>query len=236
MTPDFRVMASDFNSYHDVGTPIQDVLNGINTAAVSSIHAQYVSKGPSDYYMLYIPTGTSTQPDTCCVFNLRTKKWFVWRPTDLATASLFFFDVNGLPRWLFASNAGALYEWSSNVFQDRVGNTPVSYPVTIQTSWQDMGDYGIRKFVNQIIPTTADQLALTVQVDGASNQLDFVSPLSVVPATVVTPAPIPTDVFVPLASGPSHNRAFRFTFVSPASTIQNVLTGYAVEAGQFHRF
>jgi hypothetical protein len=236
LTPDFKVMGSDFNTYLDIGTEIQDVLNTINPAAVSTIHAAYVSKGPADYYMLYIPTGTNTTPDTVCVLNLRAKKWFIWLPTDNATASLFFFDVTGASRWLFASTAGPIYEWSGGVFQDRIGNVPVTYPVTIQTSWLDMGDYNIRKFVNQIIPTTGDNTALTVQVDGASNEQDFNTPLSVVPATVVTPAAIPDDVFVPLASGPSHNRAFRFTFISPPSTIQNVLTGFAVEAGSFHRY
>jgi len=236
ITPDLRVMASDFNTYADVGGPIQDVLNTINVAAAQTIHAAFVSKGPSDYYMLYVPTGSNTRPDTCLVFNLRTKKWFPWQPTDVMTTSLFLLDGSGNPRWFIAASTGSLYEWTSNTFQDRIGNTPVSYPVTMQTSWLDMGDYNIRKFVNQIVPTTADQLSLTIAVDGASNQLDFVTPLSVVPATTVTPASIPTDVFVPLASGPSHNRAFRFTFVSPASTIQNVLTGYNVEAGQFHRY
>lgn len=236
ITPDFRVMESDFNTYVDVGTPIQDLLNTINTSAVGAIHASYVNKGPADYYMLYVPTGSNTSPDTVCVYNLRSKKWFIWRPADNISTSLFLVDSLGLPRWLFASQNGALYEWTSNTFQDRIGNTPLSYAVTIQTSWLDFGDYSIRKFVNQIIPTTADQSSLTIAVDAASNELDFNSPLSVVGTTTVIPAAIPTDVFVPLASGPSHNRAFRFTIISPASTIQNVLTGFSVEAGSFHRY
>jgi hypothetical protein len=236
LTPDFRVIGSDFNTYLDVGTPIQDVLNTINTAAVGTIHANYVNKGPADYYMLYIPTGSSTNPNTVCVFNLRSKKWFIWQPTDSISTSLFLIDGSGFPRWLFGAATGSLYEWTQGTFQDRINNTPVSYPVTMQTSWLDLGDYNLRKFVNQIVPTTADQTALTVAVDAASNELDFNTPLSVVPATAVTPAAIPTDVFVPLASGPSHSRAFRFTFVSPASTIQNVLTGFSIETGSFHRY
>ena len=236
MTPDLRVMASDFNTYADVGGPVQDILNSINVAAAQTIHASFVSKGPSDYYMLYVPTGVNTQPDTCLVYNLRSKKWFVWKPTDQITTSLFLIDASGNPRWIFGTATNPVYEWTYNTFQDRIGNTPVNYPVTIQTSWLDMGDYNIRKFVNQIIPTTGDQSALTIQVDAASNEQDFNSPLSVVPATTVIPAAIPTDVFVPLASGPSHSRAFRFTFVSPASLVQNVLTGFSIESGQFHRY
>lgn len=238
LTPDFRVVASDFNTYMDVGTKIQDVLNTINTSAGSTIFAAYVNAGPADYYMLYIPTGANTVADTICVYNLRSKQWFIWKPTDLCSTALFNVSAAGTPQWLFATLAGQLYSWDTTltVVQDRVNNTPVTYPVTMQTSWLDLGDYNLRKFVNQIIPTTADQSALTVAVDAASNELDFNNPLSVVPATTVTPAAIPTDVFVPLASGPSHSRAFRFTFVSPASTIQNVLTGFAIEAGSFHRY
>lgn len=251
LTPDFRVIGSDFNTYLDVGTPIQDVLNSINKANARSIHASYVNLGPADYYMLYIPTGTNTFPDTVCVYNLRSQKWFIWKPTDLITTSLFLIDGTGLPRWLFATyvpvvlhppsgpviNEGPFYEWSFGTFQDRANTSiPISYPATMQTSWLDFGDYTLRKFVNQVIPTTADQFAMTIQVDAASNELDFNNPLNVVPATTVIPAAIPTDVFVPLASGPSHSRAFRFTFVSPPSAIGNVLTGFSVEAGGFHKY
>lgn len=236
LTPDFRVMASDFNTYEDVGMPIQDVLNSINPSAAQTIHAAFVSQGPSDYYMLYLPTGSATAPNTICVFNLRAKKWCIWNPTDDITSSLFNISGQGIPQWLFTSSDGNIYFWDNSINLDRNGNTPVGYAVTIQTVWLDMDDYNIRKFVNQIIPTTADQASLTVAVNGASNELDFNTPLQVIPATTVTPASIPTDVFVPLASGPSHNRAFQFTFVSPPSTIKNVLTGFAIEAGQFHKY
>ena len=255
LTKDFKVMASDFNTYQDVGKPIQDVLNSISTALgtygqTPSVFASYVSQGPADYYMLYLPT-TAGLPgqgaDTICVFDLRRKKWHIWKPTigqfnviETPTTSLFLIDQFGTPRWFFSGfavdsfgNQGSLLnEWKQGLLQDK----GFSYPVTIQTSWLDMGDYGLRKFLNQIIPTTADNAALTVQVEAASNEQDFSNPTTVVPATTVIPAAIPDDVFVPLASGPSHHRAFRLTFVSPASTIQNVLTSYSIEAGVFHRY
>lgn len=239
LTPDLRVVGSDFNTYLDIGTPIQDVLSTINaTAAGATIFAAYVNSGPADYYMLYIPTGSNTVADTICVYNLRSKKWFIWKPTDLCSTALFNVSQNGTPQWLFSTLAGPMYNWdiTQTLVQDRINNGPVNFVASLQTSWLDLGDYTLRKFVNQIIPTTADQTALTIQVDAASNELDFNTPLSVVPATTVTPAAIPTDVFVPLASGPSHSRAFRFTFTSPASTVQNILTGFSIEAGGFHKY
>lgn len=255
LTKDFKVMASDFNTYQDVGKPIQDVLNSISTSLgtygqTPSVFASYVSQGPADYYMLYLPTTagiTGQGADTICIFDLRRKKWSIWRPTvgqfnviETPTTSLFLIDQFGTPRWFFSGfavdnfgNQGSLLnEWKQGLLQDK----GFSYPVTIQTSWLDMGDYGLRKFLNQIIPTTGDNAALTIQVEAASNEQDFTNPTTVVPATTVIPAAIPDDVFVPLASGPSHHRAFRLTFVSPASTIQNVLTSYSIEAGVFHRY
>jgi hypothetical protein len=241
LTKDLKVMASDFNTYQDVGRPIQDILNSINTQG--QLHAAFVSKGPANYFMLYLTIGgPDLIPNTVCVFNLVSKKWFIWKPADEISTSLFLIDASGQPRWLFASAFPSIetqsyfFEWTYGLFQDRFNLAPTNYAVTIQTTWFDMGDYGLRKFVNQIIPTTADNAALTIQVEAASNEQDFNSPLLVVPPTTVTPASIPDDVFVPLASGPSHNRAFRFTFVSPASTIQNVLTGFSIEAGVMHRY
>lgn len=254
LTPDFKVMASDFNTYTDIGGPIQDLLNTIvaipnpgiappsGQSPLPLVQASYVSRGPADYYMLYLPTQASNfNANIVCVYDLRKKKWFIWHPTDNISTSLFLIDQFGQPRWLFAEPSGLTYEWSYGTFTDRLGSVtslapPTNYTVTIQTTWQDMGDYGLRKYVNQIIPTTADNTALTVMVEAASNEQDFNAPLLVVPATTVTPAAIPDDVFVPLASGPSHSRAFRFTFVSPPSTIQNILTGFSIEAGVFHRY
>jgi hypothetical protein len=241
LTKDFKVMASDFNTYADVGRPIQDILNQVNTLGV--FHAAFVAKGPANYFMLYLPVNAPDgMPNTACVFDLVAKKWFVWKPSDEVSTSLFFIDASGAPRWLFAgatpniTTQSYFYEWIQGSFQDRINLAPTTYAVTIQTTWLDMGDYGLRKFVNQIIPTTGDNSALTIMVEAASNEQDFNAPLLVVGPTVVTPAAIPDDVFVPLASGPSHSRAFRFTFTSPPSTVQNVLTGFSIEAGVFHRY
>src|SRR4029077_16866070 len=52
MTPDLRVMSSDFNTYQDVGTPIQDVLNSVNPAALNAAHAVFYSKQAFDLYIL----------------------------------------------------------------------------------------------------------------------------------------------------------------------------------------
>lgn len=229
ITPDFRVMWSDFNSYQDIGTPIQDVLNSINPAAVATIHAAFVSKGPAEYYMLYLPIAANTTPDTICVFNLKTKRWFIWKPTDNVTGSLFFIDASGASRWTFATQLGPLYEWSDTaVNQDRINNTPVPYIVTLKTSWLDFGDEGLTKAFNKIIATTAD-LSLNVGVQGAIRDSDFVSGGSIVIIPTTFQSEIFGDLFVPMVGQPGLSRWYQLTFTSPASATVNVLDAFDFE-------
>lgn len=235
LTPDARVIASDFNTYQDIGTPIQDVLDSINRSAISTCHAAFYSQGSEDVYVLYIPTGTATTPNTACVFNLRTKTWGVWQPTDSPTASLFNIDINGNPQWLFATQAGPIYYWDSTVRQDRSGGTPVSYPVTILSTWLDMGDISLRKCLNMMTIETSDT-ALTLAVNG-SNQAAITgfSPAVVIPATTISVGPIGGEYFVPLAGAASAWRFYQFEWTSPASTTLGILEGYNVEAIPVHR-
>lgn len=235
MTPDFRVMVSDFNTYQDVGTPIQDVLNSINPSALTAAHAVFVSKQAFDLYMLYIPTGSNNIPDTVCIYNLRTKKWSIWQPTDLISTSLFNIDVNGNPQWLFSALNASLYFWDSTTRQDRTNNTPVSYPVTMQTSWLDMGDFTWWKTLNlQIV--SSDDTNLTLAIEGALVNSDFTTPMSILSATTVSPSELRSYLQVPLVVVPARHYWFRLTWVSPASTIQNVLTTHSTEVVPYSRF
>ncbi len=228
LTPDFKVIASDFNTYHDIGTPVQDVLNSINPSAVSTIHAFFVSKGPAEYYMLHIPTGANTAPDTICVYNLRSKKWFIWKPTDLITGSLFFIDALGASRWTFASNAGSLYEWKENLFLDRVNNTAVGYQPVIQSSWLDFGDEGLTKAFNKITVTTSDS-SMTVSVQGAIRDSDLDSGGIIVQPTTSLQPEIFGDLFVPMVAQPGFYKWYQITFTASANGIVDILDGFDFE-------
>ena len=229
LTPDYRVMSSDFNTYIDVGTPIQDVLNSINTAVVQTVgHACFVSKGPSEYYMLYVPTESSLVANVVCVYNLRTKKWCIWSPTDTVTTSLLNVSSVGIPQWLFATQAGPIYQWDETVQQDRTGNTPVSYTVPVTTEWLDFGDMGLTKAINKIIVTTGDPL-LTVAVQGAitDRDLDTGGKLVIPPTQVLQE--IFGDLFVPMVAQPGLYKWYQITFTSPASTIVDVLDAFDID-------
>lgn len=230
LTPDRRVMFSDFNSYQDIGTPIQDVLNTVNiTVAQSVSHACFVSKGPSEYFMLYIPTGSNTFADTICVYNLRSKKWCIWKPSDIVTASLFNINATGVPQWLFATQVGPLYFWDETTRTDRALGAALQYPVPITTSWLDFGDEGLTKAFNKIIVTTSDP-GLTVAVQGAIRDSDLdTGGILVLPPTPLQ-AEIFGELFVPdMVSLTGKYKWYQITFTSPASTIVDVLDGLDFE-------
>lgn len=243
LTPDLRVISSDFNTYRDVGTAIQDILNSVNLGADVVAHASFVSKGPADYYMLYLATGTNTSPDTVAVYNLRTQKWFIWRPQDQITASTFFIDAGGNPRWLFAANIGAgfppatgsIYEWRDGTFVDRGDVSDQNFSASVQTSWLDFGDSNLRKALNQLLYLGNSFPQVTIEGAITDADLDSTFPFLVQPATTVASGPL-EDLFLPLAQAPSRHRWYRFTYDFPSDQEPDLLDGFSVESVGLFRY
>jgi hypothetical protein len=227
LTPDNRVIFSDFNTQLDVGNPIQTTLNTITNASQANSHAAFYSNGQLDLYILAIPTDGSTNCNTVCVFNLRTRKWVIWALTDTLVAMLFTILDNGSAQFLLSSEGGYIYKLNEDDTQDRVGNTPVDFTVTIRTSWLDLEDPTLRKWLNECEVLTEDA-ELAVTVEGASKQADFSTPHTVVSNLVVVPSPL-GEYKAYLSGYTSRDRYYRFTFVSDNEVV-NVLDGYNIEA------
>lgn len=232
MTPDFKVIGSDFNSYVDVGAPVQDVLDTINTAQSSKCSAMYVAYGNYDLYMVAIPTGSNTECDTVLVFDLKGKTWHVWVPTDNVTTQLFNIPASGKPQGLFWTSGGKLYKWDTAQIQDRVSGTPVSFPCIAKTTWQDFDDATTRKALNSI-EVAGDESDMTIAVDGASHGGEFDSPHSVIGATSVASEEL-DEMVLPLAGSISRDRFYQFTF-SATGTNPLFLQSYTLEAVPLHR-
>lgn len=224
LTPDLRVIGSDFNTYTDVGTPIQDVLN-LNTNPTNS-WAIFASNGEFDLYILAIPTGRNanfdaTQPDTLCVFDMRSKRWMIWLPTfSTLSAGLFNITASGTPQWLMA--------WTKfqNIVQ--VTRTDVSdvVPVTAQTAWLHFGMPTTRKLLNEI-GIIGDAPNLTVTVEGASTQADFSSPATVIANAQPVLSPL-GGYKVYLAGQRTKYHYYRFTF-KDTTTGTTVLNAFNVK-------
>jgi hypothetical protein len=231
LTPDFKVIGSDFNTYKDVGAPIQDLLDSINTVQSDKCSSMYLAYGNYDLYLLAIPTGGNTEPDTLCVYDLKGKKWYVWIPTDTIAAQLFNIPASGKPQAIFWTSTAKMYKWDPTQTQDRVGGTPVSFAATGKTNWLDFEDPSARKTLNEI--EVSGDSALTVTVDGASKASEFASPTSVIGATALVASPF-GELKVYLAGSTSKDRFYQFTF-SATSTSSTFLQSYSIEAAPLHR-
>lgn len=227
LSPDLRVYLSDYNTYVDVGTPIQNQLNEINlTQAPTKAWGMYVSDKQFDLYVLCIPVGSSTEPNRCFVFDLRKKRWVTWTLTDNMIGGLFNITTAGLTQWLMIASSGKLYQMDESSTQDRVGDTPVAFTATVQTQWLEFGDGTTRKVLNEIDIQTSDS-GLLVTVEGASTVAEFDSPQQVTVDQALVVGPL-GDYKAYLAGKTSKSRYYRFKFVSP-NAVESVLDSWSVE-------
>ena len=236
LTPDYRVYLSDFNTHHDVGTPIQDVLNSINPAANANVYAQYYALGAFNLYVLALPTGVNTDPDTLCVFDLKTRKWFVWFPTDQVTSLLYNINASGIPQIIFWSSAIAAsrgYKFVPGLVQDRVGNTPLNFTCTMRTSWLSFDDPALRKVLNWA-QINSEDTAITMTIEGASTALQFATPNIVVSNAGFKTSPF-GDLTMYLAGKKTRDRYYRFTFQS-AGQFVTFLRAFNVRGFGWHTF
>lgn len=239
LTPDYRVIISDFNTYRDVGTPIQTTLNTINKSADANSWASFFSDGVYNFYMLAIPTGVNTDPDTLCIFDLRMKEWFIWSLADSMISGLFYFNLGGVPRWLVVDSNGKIRLFDKTTARDREGDTtPIGISHTITTTWLDCGDPEVRKAINELEVETLVTGTL-VSIVGASTAAEFNSPTTV-RANVPLVANIFGDLKTFFVGYPAVDRFYKLTFTATSdgsSTPTDILLGeYSLVLYPIHRF
>lgn len=228
MTPDFRVMQSDFNTYIDIGKPIQNILNNLQGTAVAQLaHASYFADGEYELYMLQVPSVSSTVCDLNLVYDLRNQMWYQWTfgsNVSGSFASLFNITAAGVPQWLFADPGGNILQWNISSVDD--AGTPITCSAT--TSWLHLGEPVRRKLLNeaQIYGDTA----MTVDVTGANNQADFGAPVTVVTGGTLRQSPFKSWNLY-LVNLSTHHKYYQFTFHSSATgVLPTVLGSYAIQS------
>lgn len=170
MTPDFRVIQSDFNTYVDIGTPIQDILNNLQSTAPSLAHAAFVADGEFDLYILAVPYQQSTYCDTHLVFDLRNRQWYVWQPANGSFSLLYNVTQQAIPQWLFINGFGsAINQYAQTATTDN----GTAIPVTATTTWMHLGEPTRRKMINEL--QVYGNTGMSISVYGANNLSDFSS-------------------------------------------------------------
>ena len=224
VTPDFRVVHSDFNTYNDVGTPVQAILNSTNVSvAQNAVFANFVGYGAYNYYALFLPTGVNTTASTALIFDLHTNKWYVWQFPDGMLSSIFYFSLPGIPRWLAFSADGTCRYFDPTIVVDKQSEGDAT-PITsqIQTSWLTFGDQTMFKVLNNVSVLTADP-NMTLTVEAAQNQSDFLAPTTLVNNVMFTP-----DIFnslkVMLVGQDTTAKYFRLTFTSTSNAVTSLVT------------
>lgn len=246
LTPDFRVIWSDFNTYRDISPPIQGsaftsgYLNSINqSAAVAACRAEIFTSGPYDFYFLLIPTGSNTIADTILVFNIKTQQWFRWLTPEKINSILFNVTAAGVPQLIFASDDSDWHRFGTGIAgvplltQDFPGGVATNITTTVQTSWLDLGDSGMRKSLNNLDVGTADT-ALTVNIEAASTLQDFASP-----PTIISGRGLTSNAYSDYRMFPIGNKFrkhfYRYTFNSSSQDVE-VLDRFAQEVFPVHKF
>lgn len=242
LTPDGHVIGSDFNTYQDIGQPIQDVLDSANPDMLRNLAwASYASAGTFSFFLLALPTGTSTVADVLLALDLKSRNWFVWKTFDALAGANFFITTAGQPLLLaqgalnevtYVFTPDAQVDGANDLLPDNTAHYNRLIPVTIQTSWQDLTDGSARKSLNEIEVITGSP-AMLVSVDGASTEAQFAAPHSVVSNQGLSVKPR-GEFFVPLAGKSSRDRLYRYRFTDTSETL-DVLRGLNVEGFVINR-
>lgn len=206
VTPDLRIIQSDFNTYVDIGAPIQDILNNLRSTAPTLAHASFVADGEYELYILAVPYTQTNYCDTHLVFDLRHRQWSVWTPANGSLSLGFNINVSGTPQWLFIDGTGThINIYNSSAITDN----GTAIPITASSTWMHLGEPTRRKVLNDI--QVYGNTNMTISIDGANNQADFSSPESIVYNRALRVSPF--NVWTLYLTGQkSRHRYYRFTF------------------------
>ena len=227
VTPDFRCLGSDYNTYDNVGIPIQNVLNTINQVAINNCFAVSVQFGAYNFYALFICTGNNIVPDTACIYEMHLKKWFVWQMADTFLSGIFYTSLFGITRWIVCDSTGTIRSFAPNFTMDRFGDAnQTGITSTMQSVWLSMGDSATRKTLNEVELGTNIGSELEVTVAGATQQQFFNAPGHI----LVTDATPILDAFhnnkVMLAGTIAKDRHYQYTISTtstPTSSVDDVI-------------
>lgn len=230
ITPDSKIMLSDFNTYEEIGKYIYPLFaTGFNVGSLQQI--QSVSYGPYSLAVLALQA-TNTQL-TYLVWDTKSGGWYKWvRPVAASigfppsTALLTYTNAAGISQVFtcVGTNYGTpksfLQFFSPVTVVDSSLDTNSNQvsPWSIQTSWLNLGEAVSFKVLNDIEVWTVDSSA-TVSVQRATDDL-FTS--SVVKSGSLVTGPLQTKKLF-LAGSPSCARYFNFKFSGP--TINGFFSG-----------
>lgn len=255
LTPDYKVMWSDFNTYADIGTPVYPLLQEWDATFTPTARLQSFTYGPYNLVMLCYKRTTSAAPEFL-VYETALRKWYRWvfgSPTSFIQTSesgpmcscaythpstgqrylYFFTEDTGFPqtsRFYVAppSNTGVNginLYRYDPAYNQDLGAIGIGW--NIQTTWQHLDDPQVIKVLNEIDALSSEP-GLQGTIYTAFTEADMDSPTALLTAPFQTGILGNTKLYI--AGGATRGRFFSFQFSSssPGSNSQ-ILNAFTVE-------
>jgi hypothetical protein len=222
MTPDLKLLYSDFSTYVDVGIPIYPFLqNLVGSYLTTNAKANAFTFGPFTFAVFSLQTSTANQ---FFLFETNLRKWYRWTVSGTPLHSFVYQHPETGYRGLFywEVNSG---DFSINLFDPSyTTDGGQAIPWNAQTSWTGMTDAPGIKYLNEIEVLT-NETTMAVSVYGANTQTEFTSPTTIATAKPLVYGPMQTWKCY-LASLPSGYRYYSYQF---SSTVTGAISSSPTE-------
>lgn len=176
ITPDLKMIWSDFNTYNDVSIPVYTgYLNQFQNSYLPHAKLTSFSYGPYNFVVLCFSTVDSPNGTQFLLFETVMQKWYHWSVTASNSGPLVSF-VYEHP----SSGYRGLFYQETNSTENVIRLFDPAYTTddgtvinwSVQTSWTSLSDPLSYKTINEL-EVMSDETSLHVQAYGASTQADF---------------------------------------------------------------
>lgn len=175
ITPDLKMVYSDYNTFQDVSVPVYPLLSQWASAYTTHAKLNSFSWGPYNFVVLTF-AATSGQV-MFMLFETTLQKWFRWETDNNTSGPLDTFvyehpetGYRGL-YYIEASGANTFYRLFDPTLSTDNGGTFINW--SIKTAWTSLSDPLAFKSINEIELISDETHALTVDLWGANSQADF---------------------------------------------------------------
>lgn len=224
ITPDMKMIWSDFNTYQDVSVPVYDgLLNQFQNAFLPYAKLSSFTYGPYNFVVLGYSTTNSANGTQFLLFETVMQKWYQWQTTPSTSGPLVSFvylhpetGYRGLFFWENATDHNYVRLFDPAYTAD----DGVAINWTVQTSWTALSDPLSFKTLNEI-EVISDEANLHINAYGANTQSDFDDEFNPVSGTYLgsrTAAACPLGPLKTYWAGvPTNARYYSFVFYSVLS-------------------
>ena len=246
VTPDFKVLWSDFNTYEDIGIPIYPLLSQWNLSFTEGAKLSSLTYGPYNFvFLCYADQSSNTH---FLLFETRLRTWYRWQvatttgETTLTGPKLSFSyqsPVTGnrnLYYWQSApvtfpptpwasGNTSYLIKFDPTQITDYLDSAGIGWLVT--TNWQTLGDSFAFKVLNEVELISDDVATVALVISGANTQAEFDSPFSI-PSAAFVQGPLGTWKAY-LAGNNTSAKYYQFSLSSAVGSSVEALTAFQIE-------